>query len=84
MTIHMLVEVVGLGMVASLLLPLVMVVALLVYVKIAVVRVSRLLLIYWMPARSDRGPTNVVSTHWTVLTFGSMIVHCIYVDTKSN
>ena len=64
MMVHMLVEVVGLGTVASLLLLWAVVVALLVLAllveQIAVVRVSRLLLVYWMP------------TDWTVLTIGSV------------
>ena len=59
LVVDMLVEVVGLGTVASLLLLWAVVVALLVE-QIAVVRVSRLLLVYWMP------------TDWTVLTIGSV------------
>ena len=78
MMVHMLVEVVGLGKIGSLLLSWVMVVSLLV--EITVVGVSRLLFLdnLYFPAVVSK-----LSSGWTALTFGLMIVHGMNVDNKS-
>ena len=75
MMVHMLAEVVGLGRIGSLLLT-----WLVVLVQIAVVGVSRLLYLdnLYLPVVVSK-----LSSGWTALTFGLMIVHSMNVDNKS-